>query len=162
MPNARWIEVAQAIADEINAQEWSEDFDADRNYADFAIHNTTDRPTNLSPGVLRCDVVPFNGPETDMDASGLVRFRCPTDVCFRYLFKTDELTTEGRVNKDRLDALSLLFQDVLLHFHELSLDTIDANWVSTDILQTHAPGTLLENKQWTGMFRVVYDAPKAK
>src|SRR5262245_50599607 len=144
MSNARWIEVAQAVADEINDNDWSLEFEADRNYADWGI-------TLEVLGTLRCDVVPVNKPTTELDANGVIGYRVLVDIALRYRFKPDELDADGRVGKPKADALSFLLQEIAEHFTKLSLDSVNAIWYSTEYLQTHSPQALFENKQFTGI-----------
>lgn len=155
MSDARWIEVAQAVTDELNNPNltWSKEFVAERNYADWDI------PLE-DLGTLRVDVVPVNNPETTLDDRGSVLFTVAVDIAIRYRFKQDELTTEGKVQTELADALSLFVQEVLVHFIQIDFETVaDAKWLSTEILQTHGPESLLTNQQYTGIVRTTYQAP---
>ena len=157
------VEVAEALKDVLNSQEFSMCFKACRNYADWDISLETS-PENK--GKVFCDVVPVTPDEVTRLTRGALDYRAPVDVVFRRVIEQSERGPDGRVNVSVIDALCEFSEEVFdgLTRNVPSLDAVPAVRVERDWRSAYGAtdaatdARLRLQNQWTSVFRMTYHA----
>ena len=151
---ARTIEVADAVLAKLQAATLSQAFaQLTRNYADWEF------PLETMVGIV-CDVVPSDL-EVALLSRGSLQYSVSVDIAIRYKFQDNELDDKGRPKKELVDALCLLYQQVVELFTPSVFDTEDNfAWSSTLPFLPYVPHHLRQFQQFTGLVRVNFLARK--
>lgn len=148
------IKVADAVAERINEADLSLPVTAVRSYADF-----DELLEDL--GELHCDVIPAVNGSVPLVARGTTRYRCPVSVGLRKRFTQQETDgSTGRILLPEMDRLTNLLVEISELFHGQRLDwtNLKAAWQATDFTANFSRQHLRENRQFTGIVRLTFDA----
>jgi len=158
MPNSIEIQIADAIASELNGEDFGLEFKAERSYADIS-----------SPledmDVLKVDVVPWSA-ESTLNSRGSLLYTVETDVVIRKRFepRTQDVRT-GRIPVADIDLLMKLRQDIKEFFEPSQAsqdgrslaDVPDAVWSGTRTMAAYVRGHLKTLRQFTAWIRIEYE-----
>lgn len=152
MPQAVLVTAAQAIADELNAHTFTLRFVAERSYrTDLELEDLD---------TLHVDVVPVNA-SSDLATEGSVVYPCQVDIGVRKKFESKDHDKTGEIDRDEIDRLMLLVQEIHEFLVRRRLATFEeAVWKSADIRAWYLPRHLREFRQFTGLIRVVFRVEK--
>jgi len=149
------VQVAQAVAAELNAHAFSLPFTAEAGYL-------TDMELQDS-GVLHVDVVPVNGP-MELATEASVKYIPRVDIGIRERIGQqnpavpgEDLGDRGGIDQDRINRLMYLVQEIAEAFVPLELPAVEnCVWQSTDIRAWYVPRHLREWHQFTGLIRLEF------
>jgi hypothetical protein len=138
------IDVADAVAAELNGRVFSQAFTAVRAYADLE--------EQLSNPGLRVEVVPVEHVPVDLQTRGSAVYACAADVVVR---KKLAAAGSSTVKADEVDALVSLVEELheWLMMRELAYE---ATWESTVLISAVVHHHLRQWNQFTGIIRVTY------
>lgn len=156
------VAVGDAIAAEINAYDFTTDFDfeAERSWADFDV-TLEDREKGL-----RVDVVPVGHESAEqVDRAGTVDYRPLVDVGLRYKFPPEDTKeSDGRIDPQRIDALVSLYEqmiEMLEHPNHYRLSAYTAAAFSALTIRTVCPRNFIrDHRQFLAIFRLTYQVYK--
>ena len=157
------VDVAEAIADELNAEDFGVVFTATRNYADASVL-LTDLQT------LHVDVVPWKA-ELELVSRGELEYTVETDILIRQrIGMIEQDLYSGEIPNDVIDDLLELRQKIG-EFFAPSQQTNQsgrvlsampkAAWQSTRCMASYVRPHLKQNRQFTGWLRVTYSVQRA-
>jgi hypothetical protein len=148
MPQSALVQTAQSIADELNAHTFTLRFTAERSYrTDLELEDLD---------TLHVDVVPVNAP-SELASREVISYDCSVDIAVRKKFEPKDHDKAGEIDRDEIDRLMLLVQEVHEFLVRRRLTTFEeAAWQSTDIRLWYFPRHLREFRQFTGLIRVVF------
>jgi hypothetical protein len=152
------IQVADAIAHELNGKAFSFEFEAARAYADF--------DEQLLSDMLRAEVVPVGPLPTELDGRYSVAYQCSADIVLRKRFTPDDMEQvsgmdAARVKPCVVDPYVALVEEINEWLIAKRLtDMEDAVWRETSIVAAVVHKHLREWQQFTGILRVTYDVSK--
>jgi hypothetical protein len=112
-------------------------------------------------GTLHCDVVPVSNADVPLAARGTKRYRCPIGIGLRKRFGQEDTDAEtGLVIQSRVHELEDVLQAIedLFTGKRLGDDELNAAWVQTDYAANYSRAHLRENRQFTGIIRMTFDA----
>jgi len=150
MPDtAEIVLVADAVAAELNAGEFSQEFTAVRGYqSDTELEDMA---------TLHVDVVPVT-PDPAVEARFSAGCRNQVDVAIRKRFEGDDIDGDtGRVLNATLDAMLLLEQELYLYLLNKNLaGYAAAAYLETTIRTAWIPEHVKRLNQFTGIIRTTY------
>jgi len=141
------IDVADAVAAELNGHSFSQEFTATRTYADW--------DEELTNSILRCDLVPVASMQTDLETRGSVSYLCSVDIGLR---KKLDAGSGGHVTAATVDDLVRLVEEV--HEWTIGRELDIATWDSTVLVAAFVPEHLRQMNQFTGIVRITYSVSK--
>lgn len=152
------VEVADNIRAQLNAEPgstWAMSFQAERSWADWEL-----QLEELDE--LHVDVVPAGFELVEDSDRGDIVYTVMTDVGVRLRFDPRGVDGRtGRIKLERLDALSLLSEQITEFLHQDRLASYQgAVWVSTDFRTPYLQKHLRELNQWTAVTRTIYEVTK--
>lgn len=157
------VDIAEAIATALNAEEFSQSFAASMSYADIATALTeTDE--------LKVDVVPWKS-ESELADRGELEYTVETDIVIRKRFSVqDQVVTTQEINKDAINEMMQLRQEISEFFtpsqvtgqtgRSLSSQP-NASWQSTKVMASFVRPHLRQFRQFTGWLRITYQICRA-
>lgn len=157
------VDIAEAIKDELNDEDFGIAFQAERNYADVS-----KMLTDL--GTLHVDVVPWKS-ESELGDRGELHYTVETDILLRKRFGgSDQDVSTGLIPNADIDSLMELRQKIGEFFtpsqvtsqtgRELTAQP-NAVWESTKCMAAYVRQHLKANRQFTGWLRVTYSISRA-
>jgi len=142
------VQVADAVAAELNAESFSLPFTAVRHYETAMELEET--------GEIAVDVVPVS-PGMEEESDTTLRFDSAVDVAVRYKFTSaDTDPATGRINTLAVDDLLNLVQELGRFLSLRRLTEFDAVFVSIETMFGWVPDHLQQWSQFTSIFRVTY------
>lgn len=144
------VDVADAVAAEINAATLSLDVDAVRGYETDAELEDLDE--------LRLDVVPVRLAGDMHDRGSLFR-EVAVDVAIRKRFGLSDQDNTGEISRESIDELVDLLEeidDLLAGVTRLSTYS-GASWFGSEVRTPWMPDHLRQQRQYTGIVRVTYN-----
>jgi hypothetical protein len=149
---AMLVELADAVADELNAREWALPFDAERSYADWDL-------VLPEATTLLVDVVPVRRKKAKHDWRDKRDHELTVHVGFRQKFDPQlQDPATGRIPNSEIDQLIELAESVEIHFdHPNHLpDDLNVTLISADLLGDYDRDLLYENRQFVSVLELVY------
>jgi hypothetical protein len=153
-------DVADAVANELNANNFGQQFTARRSYADWDIAL---EETPATKGKLYCDVVPVTYESADREDRGAIRYLVPVDVVFRKLVPSSARVPDGCVSNEFIDCLVEFNEGVYEHFMatapriDPAAKLVEQTWITAYGRIDAATESMLRlQSQWTGVFRLTY------
>jgi hypothetical protein len=157
VPDAILVQVAGAVLDAINAGSFSQQFVAERSYADWDLALEDDEEGNK----LRVDVVPVGPLRTSLETRGSIGYQPSVDIVTRLKLGPERREADGKFTLAEIDALMYFVEELSEFFTAVSLPTFDdATWLSTEIVAAYKPSHLREFHQFTGIVRVTFSTNK--
>lgn len=146
------VQLADAVTERINSEDWSLDFLAKRSYADWELK--LDQATELL-----VDVVPVSRKKLPIENRSLRDHQAVVHVGIRKKFpaETQDMAT-GRVEAAEVDTLIELAEDLETHFdHEDRLSRLpEAALVSSRLLGDYDRDLLYENRQFVSVLELTF------
>ncbi len=157
------VDIAEAIADELNGEDFDVVFTATRSYADPSVL-LTDLQT------LHVDVVPWKA-ESELVSRGHLEYTVDTDVLIRQrVGLIDQDVYTGEMPNDVIDDLMHLRQKIGEFFTpsqttgqsgRVLTAVPDAAWQATRCMAAYVRPHLKQNRQFTGWLRITYTVQRA-
>jgi len=146
------VQLADAITEEINSDDWGLDFEAKRSYADW------DLKLDADVGLL-VDVVPARRKKLPIENRSLRDHELTVHVGIRRKFAPQSQDTfTGRIETAEVDALIALAEDIESHFdYQERLAGMPASaLVSANLLGDYDRELLYENRQFVSVIELTY------
>jgi len=159
--SATLVDIAAAIAAELDAAALSVEFTPQWSFADWDLE-LKDLDT------LSVDVVPVNFTE-EQETQGSWLVTCTVDIGVRKRFDArQQVAATGRNARDEISTLVDLLQQIAEFWMPAQPDYSGrkladiplATWQETKIKTAHVPRHLREMRQYTGIVQVVYEVEK--
>jgi len=138
------LEVADAIAAQLNSRVFRLPFTAVRSYADF--------DAAIDHDGLTVEVVPVENVPTELLTRGSVQYVCSADIVIRERLTFD---ASGQVKAQDVDDRVALIEELNEWLMMRQLD-YDARWEATTIVAAVVHQHLREWNQFTGIIRIRY------
>lgn len=157
------VDIAEAIATELNADAFSQPFMASMNYADISTPLT-------EMDELKVDVVPWKS-ESELSDRGELEYTIETDIVIRKRFGVqDQVVTTQAIEKNAINEMMQLRQEISEFFTPSQVtgqtgrslsDQPNASWQETKVMASFVRPHLRQFRQFTGWLRITYQICRA-
>lgn len=106
-------QVCEAVAEEINGNDWSIGVSAKRSRGDWDLRLSDSSSVNL-----RCDVVPVTYDDATLDNRDCINWVVPCHVVFRKLITQGDRDSDGAAKNSIIDPLEATVEEVFIHFFQ--------------------------------------------
>lgn len=153
------VSIAEAVKEMLNAGTFSQQFCAERSYADWDMELDGEDAETLHVDV--CGVTTKQ--EVELESRGSQSFTVPIDIAVRRRFKASEQDDRtGRVRVALVDALVELVEEIFCLFVPQRLTNFESGvWQSTQIVVNPNRLMLKNHREFQGIVRVTFRASKA-
>ena len=152
MPTAVLVTTADAVLNVLADNDFSQDFEPQRSYADW------DLPLEDSDD-LNVDVVPVNAPDFELETRESISYAPQVDIVIRKRLVQEEQEADGSLVLSVIDDLVYLVQQIAEFFVTDRFSEVESIiWQRTQILAAYKASHLRQHRQFTGIIRLTFTA----